>query len=344
MSPRSASSQPRGRSPSSSSSPSSATSRTGRHASRSWWAGPSCWASRRCCRLSSPRPRPCSCCASSAGAAAGAYDPAARGMIVDATEEGERGEAFGIYSAFQMGGFVLGPVIGAFGAALGGGFAFPFLFTGTLTLLAAVMLQVTLPGKPRVVEEPADRAPWPRRPGQPPPAAPGRPIRAAVQRQHRGYPRRGRGCWRGACATPGPAQREPGRGAHHELRVLARVRRLRGDLEPVPPGPGGVDRMGRPDVRPLRAADDAGVAVRRTPGGPVRTDPIRHRRWPRHLHRGGGLRPQHRAPGAQRDGARSRRSPRRSSCPLSTLWLRSVHLPVVPRPLRVSSAPWAPSA
>ncbi len=95
------------------------------------------------------------------GAAAGAYDPAARGMIVDATEEGERGEAFGIYSAFQMGGFVLGPVIGAFGAALGGGFAFPFLFTGTLTLLAAVMLQVTLPGKPRVVEEPADRVPGP---------------------------------------------------------------------------------------------------------------------------------------------------------------------------------------
>ena len=43
------------------------------------------------------------------GAAAGAYDPAARGMIVDATDEGERGEAFGIYAAFQMGGFVLGP-------------------------------------------------------------------------------------------------------------------------------------------------------------------------------------------------------------------------------------------
>lgn len=88
------------------------------------------------------------------GAAAGAYDPAARGMIVDATEEGERGEAFGIYAAFQMGGFVLGPVIGAFGAAFGGGFAFPFVFTGVLTLLAAVMLAVTVPGKPRKVEEP----------------------------------------------------------------------------------------------------------------------------------------------------------------------------------------------
>src|SRR6478736_6657762 len=79
------------------------------------------------------------------GAAAGAYDPAARGMIVDATDEGERGEAFGIYAAFQMGGFVLGPVIGAFGAALGGGFAFPFVLTGALTIGAAILLAVTLP-------------------------------------------------------------------------------------------------------------------------------------------------------------------------------------------------------
>lgn len=80
-----------------------------------------------------------------AGAATGAYDPAARGLIVDSTSEGERGEAFGIYAAFQMGGFVLGPVIGAFGAALGGGFAFPFLLTGVLTILAAILLAVTLP-------------------------------------------------------------------------------------------------------------------------------------------------------------------------------------------------------
>ncbi len=80
-----------------------------------------------------------------AGAAAGAYDPAARGVIVDSTPEGERGEAFGIYAAFQMGGFVLGPVIGAFGAALGGGYTFPFLLTGALSILAAVVLALTLP-------------------------------------------------------------------------------------------------------------------------------------------------------------------------------------------------------
>lgn len=84
-----------------------------------------------------------------AGVAVGAYDPAARGLIVDSTSEGQRGEAFGIYSAFQMGGFVLGPVVGAFGAALGGGFEFPFLLTGVLTGLAAVVLALTLPGTRR---------------------------------------------------------------------------------------------------------------------------------------------------------------------------------------------------
>jgi DHA1 family multidrug resistance protein-like MFS transporter len=87
-----------------------------------------------------------------AGAAAGAYDPAARGIIVDATPEGERGEAFGLYSAFQMGGIVLGPLLGALGAALGGGFAFPFVLTGVLTLVAAAFLVVALPAHPTVLE------------------------------------------------------------------------------------------------------------------------------------------------------------------------------------------------
>lgn len=89
-----------------------------------------------------------------AGAAAGAYDPAARGIIVDATPEGERGEAFGIYSSFQMGGFLLGPVIGAFGASFGGGYTFPFLFTGVLVFAAAALLVVVLPSRPRVHDEP----------------------------------------------------------------------------------------------------------------------------------------------------------------------------------------------
>jgi DHA1 family multidrug resistance protein-like MFS transporter len=82
------------------------------------------------------------------GAAAGMYDPAARGIIVDATREGERGEAFGLYSAFQMGGFLIGPVVGALGAAAFGGTAFPFVFTGILTIVAGAYLAVVLPNKP----------------------------------------------------------------------------------------------------------------------------------------------------------------------------------------------------
>ncbi|MEA2623932.1 MAG: transporter, family, multidrug resistance protein [Chloroflexota bacterium] len=81
------------------------------------------------------------------GAAAGMYEPAARGMIVDATDEGERGEAFGLYTAFQMGGFLVGPVIGAFAAHLGGGFAFPFVLTGVMTIAAAAYLFMALPSR-----------------------------------------------------------------------------------------------------------------------------------------------------------------------------------------------------
>ncbi len=80
-----------------------------------------------------------------AGASAGMYDPAARGIIVDATEEGERGEAFGLFAAFQMGGLLFGPVLGAFGAAFGGGYGFPFALTGGLALVSAVYLAVALP-------------------------------------------------------------------------------------------------------------------------------------------------------------------------------------------------------
>ena len=85
------------------------------------------------------------------GAAAGMYDPAARGIIVDGTREGERGEAFGLYSAFQMGGFLIGPVVGALGAAVLGGTAFPFVLTGILTLVAGAYLVVFLPSQPIAV-------------------------------------------------------------------------------------------------------------------------------------------------------------------------------------------------
>jgi len=87
------------------------------------------------------------------GAAAGAYESAARGTIVDGTDPDERGEAFGFYAAFQMGGFVFGPAIGAFGTAILGGFTFPFLLTGVLGLVAAAVLAVFMPRHPHVMED-----------------------------------------------------------------------------------------------------------------------------------------------------------------------------------------------
>jgi MFS family permease len=89
-----------------------------------------------------------------AGAATGLYDPAARGMIVDATEEDERGEAFGIYGAFHIGGFAIGPAIGAFGAAMLGGYAFPFVFTAVLAVVGAVVVAIFLSPRPHVLEAP----------------------------------------------------------------------------------------------------------------------------------------------------------------------------------------------
>ena len=89
-----------------------------------------------------------------AGLAAAAYDPAARGMIVDATEPDERGEAFGFYGAFQIAGFVIGPAIGGIGSEIFGGYAFPFYFTGVLALVGVVVLVRYLDPNPHAVESP----------------------------------------------------------------------------------------------------------------------------------------------------------------------------------------------
>jgi DHA1 family multidrug resistance protein-like MFS transporter len=78
------------------------------------------------------------------GAAASMYDPAARGILVDGTAEDERGEVFGLYSSAQMGGLIFGPVIGAFGTALGGGFGFPFIAAGVFSALGAVYVGYAL--------------------------------------------------------------------------------------------------------------------------------------------------------------------------------------------------------
>lgn len=73
-----------------------------------------------------------------AGLASAAYDPAARGYLVDAVPTARRAEAFGLYGAAQMGGLLLGPAIGAFGAGLFGGYEFVFAFCALAALVAAV--------------------------------------------------------------------------------------------------------------------------------------------------------------------------------------------------------------
>jgi DHA1 family multidrug resistance protein-like MFS transporter len=78
------------------------------------------------------------------GFGAGMYDPAARGYLVDATREGERGQVFGLYQAASMGGIVAGPGIAALGAQVWGGYAFPFVAGGLACLAAAAYLAVAL--------------------------------------------------------------------------------------------------------------------------------------------------------------------------------------------------------
>ncbi len=76
------------------------------------------------------------------GMATAIYDPAARGYLTDATPSERRGEAFGLYGAAQMGGLLLGPAIGAFGADRFGGIGFVFIFGGLAAILAAIPIAV----------------------------------------------------------------------------------------------------------------------------------------------------------------------------------------------------------
>jgi DHA1 family multidrug resistance protein-like MFS transporter len=86
-----------------------------------------------------------------AGLATAAYDPAARAYILDATPPEERGAAFGLYGSAQMGGLLLGPAFGAVGAALGGGYVFPFIFCSAALVGAAVLLGLTVCRRPAPV-------------------------------------------------------------------------------------------------------------------------------------------------------------------------------------------------
>ncbi len=88
------------------------------------------------------------------GVATAMYDPAARGMVVEATDEDERGEAFGYYGAFATGGFAFGPALGGIGAWLFDGYAFPFIVTFLLALVGTAVVAFRLSSQPHVVEAP----------------------------------------------------------------------------------------------------------------------------------------------------------------------------------------------
>ncbi|MEW5990301.1 MAG: MFS transporter [Chloroflexota bacterium] len=91
------------------------------------------------------------------------YDPAARGYLNDAAPEGRRGEVFGLYSAAQMGGILLGPAIGGIGTSIVGSFSFVLMLSALTTLAAAVAVGLRVRELPRAAFEGARR----ERPGAP---------------------------------------------------------------------------------------------------------------------------------------------------------------------------------
>ena len=84
-----------------------------------------------------------------AGLGAAIYDPAARGFLTDATPSDRQGEAFGLYGAAQMGGLLVGPAIGAIGAAWFNGIAFVFIFFAVTSVLAAAGIALRIREGPR---------------------------------------------------------------------------------------------------------------------------------------------------------------------------------------------------
>ena len=85
-----------------------------------------------------------------AGLASAIYDPAARGYLVDANPPAKRGEAFGLYGAAQMGGFMLGPAIGGFAAAISGEPTVVFWVAGISLVASAILVAARVRPAPHV--------------------------------------------------------------------------------------------------------------------------------------------------------------------------------------------------
>ena len=229
-----------------------------------------------------------------AGAATGLYDPAARGMLVDATDEDERGEAFGFYAAFQVGGFAIGPAIGALGTALFGGYAFPFIFTGVLAVAGAAVVALYLSPRPHVVEAPE----FEHRP-RCPAAAGGRALLGLGDRPGPDVPARVRRAGSLRCHL----QPQGGGRARADLRPAPLLRHLRGGLEHLSHRPRREHHLGGCHLRALRHPRDDRGPHRWPMGGSQGPGPLHHRQRPHHPRVRLALRPGQRAVAAHAGGA-----------------------------------------
>ena len=88
------------------------------------------------------------------GAAAAAFLPSARALITDAVPSKQRGEAFGIFSAFLNAGFLLGPGLGGLLAATGYATAFigAVIFRLVAIVIVVTMIHVKVRGEQEIEE------------------------------------------------------------------------------------------------------------------------------------------------------------------------------------------------
>jgi MFS family permease len=88
------------------------------------------------------------------GAAAAAFLPSARALITDAVPPKQRGEAFGIFSAFFNTGFLLGPALGGLLAATGYATAFigAVVFRLVAIVIVVTMIHVKVRGEQEIEE------------------------------------------------------------------------------------------------------------------------------------------------------------------------------------------------
>ncbi len=84
------------------------------------------------------------------GLGAAAYDPAARGYLVDANPPERQGETFGLYSAAQMGGFMVGPAVGGLAAAITGEPSVVFWVFGLAYAVSALVVGFRVADRPHL--------------------------------------------------------------------------------------------------------------------------------------------------------------------------------------------------